>query len=244
MNTLMNGHSPALAVLAALMSFAFPAVAQETTPSAAPPGMAGAGMVPGATAPAPAVAFVPGQVIDMRPTEKRPLVMKENERNPYAKRNPHDEVAAEADSDAEELRIRERLASLRVSGRSQGPNGLRVLLGDIILEEGRILPQLLEDQSESLKVVELGADMVVLGWVDTETGNLTGKSMQVAYDLTPSVSYALHGQSGDGEEGVDGAVVRRMGVIRVGEDRKKHEPGMAARESSAGIPPEVFKAGQ
>jgi hypothetical protein len=239
MNTLMKGSPFVLAALAAL---AVSAGAQEADPSAAPPYMAGAGMMPGATAPAPAVAFVPGQVIEMRPTEKRPLVMKENERNPYAKRNQQDEVAAEADSDAEELRIRERLASLRVSGRSQGPNGLRVLLGDIILEEGRVLPQLLEDQSESLKVVELGADTVVLGWVDTETGDLTGKTMQVAYDLTPSVSYALHGQSG--EAGEEGVVVRRMGVIRVGEDRKKHEPGMASRESTAGIPPEVFKAGQ
>jgi hypothetical protein len=239
MNTLMKGSYFVLAALAALV---VPSVAQESDPTAGASPMAGAGMMPGAPVPAPAVAFVPGQVIEMRPTEKRPLVMKENERNPYAKRNPQDDVVAEADSDAEELRIRERLASLRVSGRSQGPNGLRVLLGDIILEEGRILPQLLEEQSESLKVVELGTDTVVLGWVDTETGDLTGKTMQVAYDLTPSVSYALHGQSGEADE--EGVVVRRMGLIRVNDDRKKHEPGMAARESSNGIPPEVFKAGQ
>lgn len=240
MNHPMKGFPVLLAVLGGIIPLGFFASAQEAMPAAGP--APAAGMAPGAPVPAPAVAFVPGRMIDMRPTQKRPLSLKDNERNPYAKRNPHDEVAAAADSDAEELRIRERLANLRVSGRSMGPNGLRVLLGDIILEQGRILPQLLEDQSESLQVVELSEDTVVLGWVDSETNELTGKTMQVAYDLTPSVSYALHGQDKESAEG--GVVVRRMGVIRVGEDRKRKEPGMASRTTADEIPPEVFKAGQ
>jgi len=238
MNHPMKGFTTLIAILGSAAPFALPASAQEAMPVPAP----AAGMAPGAPVPAPAVAFVPGRMIDMRPTQKRPLSLKDNERNPYAKRNPHDEVVAAADSDAEELRIRERLVTLRVSGRSMGPNGLRVLLGDIILEQGRILPQLLEDQSESLQVIELSEDTVVLGWVDSETNELTGKTMQVAYDLTPSVSYALHGQ--DKESGEEGVVVRRMGVIRVGEDRKRKEPGMASRTTADEIPPEVFKAGQ
>jgi hypothetical protein len=118
-----------------------------------------------------------------------------------------------------------------------------VLLGDIILEEGAVLPQLLEDQSENLRVVELSEDTVVLGWLDIETKELTGKSMQVAYDLSPSVSIALQGQIDTGED-EEGIVMRRMGVLRIGQERKKSESGMAARESSNPIPPEVFKAGQ
>ncbi len=239
MNTSKNGL---LLVLSVITGIASPGDSQEGAPPGLPAAMPAAGMVPGASAPAPAAAFVPGRVIDMRPAQKRPLTLRENERNPYAKRNPHEELAAGADSDAEELRIRERLTALRVSGRSQGPNGLRVLLGDIILEEGRMLPQLLEDQSESLKVVELGEDTVVLCWIDTETSQPTGKTMQVAYDLTPSVSYALHGQTDT--PGENGVATRRMGVIRVGEDRKKLESGMASRTTSTEISPEVFKAGQ
>ena len=213
--------------------------AQEPAPMPAP----GGGMVVGGMpAPAPAATFVPGRMISIRPDEKRSLDLKESERNPYAKRNPQEELAAEENGNVEELRIRERLAQLRVTGRSHGPNGLRVLLGDIILEDGRIVPQLLEDQSESLRVVELNEDTVVLGWLDIETGELTGKTMQVAYDLTPTVGVALQGQPV--VEGEEGLAMRRMGVIRVGQDRKKVESGMAARNPSSEIPPEVFEAGQ
>lgn len=238
MNPTIQARLPLLAAVAAL---ATQVAAQEAT-APAPMPMSGAGMAPGMPAPAPAATFVPGRMIGMRPTEKRPLSLKESERNPYAKRNPHEEIATEAAGDAEELRIRERLSALRVAGRSQGPNGLRILLGDIILEEGRVLPQLLEEQSESLRVVELSEDTVVLAWIDPETGELTGKTMQVAYDLTPSVGYALHGQAGEADE--EGVVARRMGVLRVGEDRKRREAGMASRAPTNEIPPEVFKAGQ
>jgi hypothetical protein len=179
----------------------------------------------GAPAPAPAATFVSGRTINMRPNEKRPLALKENERNPYAKRSANEELDQEEGDNAEELRIRDQLSKLRVTGRSHGPNGLRVLLG------------------ENLRVVELNEDTVVLGWLDIETNELTGKSMQVAYDLSPSVTIALQGQveTGGGEEGVS---MRRMGVLRVGQDRKKSESGMAAREAANQVPPEVFKAGQ
>ncbi len=192
---------------------------------------------------APAASFAPGRMIGMRPEQKRPLLLKDNERNPYAKRSPEEVKAPGEDNNSEELRIRQRLGNLRVTGRSQGPNGLRVLLGDIILEEGRLLPQLLPDQSENLRVVEINEDTVVLGWLDIETDELTGKTMQVAYDLTPSIGYALQGQPKDGDTAA-GTASRRMGVLRVGQDRKKAETGMAARQPSPEIPPEVFEAGQ
>ncbi len=210
---------------ALLAAFAGSLVAQETPPPAAP-----------------AATFVTGRMIGMRPDEKRPLLLKDNERNPYAKRSPEEVKASGEDNNSEELRIRQRLGTLRVTGRSQGPNGLRVLLGDIILEEGRLLPQLLPDQSENLRVVEINEDTVVLGWLDIETNELTGKTMQVAYDLTPSIGYALQGQPKD--ESAAGVATRRMGVLRVGQDRKKAEAGMAARPSSPEVPPEVFEAGQ
>jgi hypothetical protein len=210
--------------------------AQQDTPSTG-------GGSSGAPAPSPAATFVSGRTINMRPGEKRPLSLKENERNPYAKRSANEELNQEDGDNAEELRIRDQLSKLSVTGRSHGPNGLRVLLGDIILEEGTILPQLLEDQSENLRVVELNEDTVVLGWLDIETNELTGKSMQVAYDLSPSVTIALQGQVETGADG-EGVVMRRMGVLRVGQDRKKSESGVAAREAANQIPPEVFKAGQ
>ncbi len=195
---------------------------------------------------APAATFVVGRMIGMRPDEKRPLILKASERNPYAKRSAEKEATGEEGINAEELQIRNRLSSLTVTGRSLGPNGLRVLLGDIILEQGRLLPQLLEEQSESLQVVELNENTVILGWLDIETNELTGKTMQVAYDLSAKVGYALHGQgTGQDASGETGeVVVRRMGVLRIEQERKRQEGNMASRNKETEIPREVYEAGQ
>jgi hypothetical protein len=197
----------------------------------------------GVAAVSPAASFVATRMIAMRPEEKRPLTLKSDERNPYAKRSMEAEDSSEETINAEELQIRERLGSLRVTGKSQGPNGIIILLGDLILEQGRILPQLLEDQGENLKVMEINEDSVVLGWLDIETAEPTGKTMQVAYDLSPSVSYALHGQSVAPSENGEVAEVR-MGVLRVDRDRRKKEAGMASRNPAPEIPREAYEAGQ
>lgn len=199
-----------------------------------------------APAPAPAATFVLGRMIEMRPDEKRPLLLKDGERNPYAKRSVERETSGEESANEEELEIRNRLSLLSVTGRSLGPNGLRVLLGDIILEKGRLLPQLLEDQSENLQVVELDENTVILGWLDIETSELTGKTMQVSYDLSPKVGYALHGQGGGQDvSGETGEVVaRRMGVLRIEEERKRQEGKMALRNEETKLPREVVEAAQ
>lgn len=236
----MNASHRLSIILSLLLPGTFVANAQEMPAPMPAPG-ADTGIAP--VAPTnPAATFVPGRAIEMRPDEKRPLLLKENERNPYAKRPVEEVETAEEQSNSEELRIREKLGNLRVTGRSRGRNGLRILLGDIILEEGRSLPQLLEDQSESIRVIELTEDTVVLGWLDSNTGELNGKTAQVAYDLSPRVGYALQGQ--ERPTGEDSVAAVRMGVLWVAQDRKKQEAGMAARAGQNDIPPEVFQAGQ
>jgi len=191
---------------------------------------------------AAAANFAPTRMIDMRPDEKRSLMLKPSERNPYARRAPEQETVSEEGENAEEIQIRERLNSLSVTGRSRGPQGLRILLGDIILEKGRMLPELIEDQSESLQVVEVNEESLVLSWLDAETGQPTGKTTQIAYDLSPRISYALQGQPDvDTESGV--ATQPRMGVLRIGQDRKKQEAIMSAKDPARVIPPEAYAAG-
>lgn len=209
-------------------------------PAAVPGQPAG---VPGAM---PAVAnFVPSREIEMVPDQKRPLLLKNEERNPYARRSPDREDLNDQGENAEEMEIRERLSSLSVSGQSEGNNGLRVLLGDIIVEKGRVLPKLLEDQTEDLQVIEVSDESVVLGWLDIETGELTGKTMQMAYDLTPSVTYALHGQERTlNRDGDLQMAERRMGVLYIGQERKKQRNQMAASDPARKLPREVTEAGQ
>lgn len=185
----------------------------------------------------------------MRPDEKRPLLLSADERNPYAKRSPETEKAKD-EVNEEELQIRKRLESLSITGRSQGSNGLRILLGDIILEKNVILPPILPDQTERLRVAEIGGDMVVLDWLDPTSGKATGKTMQIAYDLTPSVSYALHGQSAseartetDPTGGV-GSAGPAMGVIRPDQNKKHPDLQNTAEKASPSIPRSVYQAGQ
>ena len=150
--------------------------------------------------------------IEMRPNEKRALTLKSSERNPYAKRSVAKKPDQEGEQNAEEIAIRSKIKGLTVSGSSRGNNGLRLLLGDILVERGMVLPQLVVNQTQHLKVVDVAADKIVLGWMDVESGELTGKTMQVAYDLAPSVTYVLQGQVGGS---TDGVVKRQeMGVLR------------------------------
>ncbi|MEM9016417.1 MAG: hypothetical protein AAGC68_05340 [Verrucomicrobiota bacterium] len=190
---------------------------------------------------APALTYSPSRMIKLLPEHKRQLVLKDGERNPYAKRSPDQMDLNEDGENEEEIAIRSRLGDLRVTGQSRGNKGLRILLGDIILERDQVLPQLLEEQSANLKVIEVSEDSIILGWMDIETGALTGKTMQIGYDLSANVAYALHGQSGSGEEGL---ARRKMGILRIGEERKKEEAVMAEKDPAKRVPAEVYQAGQ
>ena len=149
--------------------------------------------------------------IKMRPSEKRSLTLKKSERNPYAKRSI-DEGLTDEDQNSEEISIRNRLQGLQVLGSSRGQRGMRLLLGDILVENGTVLPPLIPDQTQHLKVMEVTNNKVVLGWMDIETGDLTGKTLQISYDLEPSVQYILQGQKLSDNTGISRKL--EMGVIK------------------------------
>lgn len=205
-----------------------------------------------AAAPVSAAKLAPTRMIQMKPDEKRPLVMNSNERNPYAHRSV-EKIKPEEEDNKEELKLRERLSLLRVTGRSMSQNGLRVLLGDIILEKGKLLPQLLEDQTEVLRVEKIDSEMVVLEWLDTKTGQATGKTMQVLYDLRPSVGYVLQGQLASNQAENSAPV---MGVLRTASTQAPQAEQSGTVESSnpriptppptldPSIPKAVLRAGQ
>lgn len=191
---------------------------------------------------APAATYNPKRMIEMEPREKRPLLLKEGERNPYAQRTETETIIDENGENPEETQIRRALTSLSVSGQVRGPNGLRLLLGDIILEKDKVLPELLPDQTQNLKVLEVTEDSVVLAWLDIETNEPTGRNMQLSYDLTPSVSYALRGQLNRSEEGAPAQV--QMGVLRIGQERKREEAKLTENDPAKKLPREIYEAGQ
>jgi hypothetical protein len=133
--------------------------------------------------------------IEMRPSEKRFLTLKASERNAYSNRAPKEDKNKDEEHNVEEIAIRKKLDALSVSGTSRNSNGLRLLLGDILLERGMVLPQLIPNQTQHLKVVDVAEEKIVLGWLDVESGELTGKTLQINYDVKPVIRYVLQGQT-------------------------------------------------
>ncbi len=64
----------------------------------------------------------------------------------------------------EENQIRELLEKLRVVGVSPGRRGLRVMLGDMVLEPGVLVPQVLADQTIALRVASITPEAICLVW--------------------------------------------------------------------------------
>lgn len=151
--------------------------------------------------------LVGSRKIEMLPDEKRALTLKPSENNPYAKRAVVQEETPELEQNSEEVALRSKLSSLQVTGSSRSPRGMILLFGDILIERGRVLPQLIANQTQLLKVTDVTNEKIVLGWLDTETGELTGKTMQINYDLAPNVRHILQGQGQRGGE-------LEMGIIR------------------------------
>lgn len=186
---------------------------------------------PGASAPVSitaAEAEGPVREIKLLPSHKRALALKEEERNPYAKRMA--EVAIEETESGEETesdKIRRLLTGIPVTGRTYGKRGIRLLAGDIIFETGKEVPKVLEDQTERLVVENLTENTLTLGWIDPETGEPTGKRLNIAYDMETVVAYKLAGQTAkcDDPEGKE---------LKFGSMRRDSRPaGMAEDPDSA-----------
>jgi len=187
----------------------------------------------------------PTRMIKMRPIQKRPLKLKLQERNPYAGRSIEQKTAANAGLDSEESRIRTKLGSLGVSGSSRGPNNdLKVQMGDITLEKGKVLPPLIEDQTVNLQVIELTDEIITLGWLDIETMERTGKEMQVPYDLSPRIMYQLSGQALSANDPGVPSAAPVMGFLKVGKERRSEAARIAAKDPARGLSREIYEAAQ
>jgi len=149
--------------------------------------------------------------IDLVPSQRRGARVLGDERNPFADRVPDlKPLEGEESGKTEDDRIRIIFSELTVSGVSRGPGGLRVLMGDLILEKGYEVPPLLENQASRIMVTGVSENEVELSWLDPESGEVTPKKLLVAYDLTPSVSFVLQGQ----RLGKAGEGARRFGRVK------------------------------
>jgi hypothetical protein len=221
-------------IVTALLAVSLPGIAQNEAPTPAPATAQGS--------PAPATGAVTrNRVISMMPGDKTALVMKPEERNPFARRNPDvDLITENSEQETEADLIRDILNTLPVTGRSYGPKGLRVLAGEIVFERGKLVDQVIENQSENLIVENVKENLIELAWIDLETGKLTGKRLILPYDLSPKVRFMLKGQPK-----IDTADAQpRFGVIRSDAPTPPNADQIASDRLPNGISAEAFTEGQ
>ena len=93
-------------------------------------------------------------------------------------------------SHSEETKIRSILESLKVNGISRGDNGYKVQLGGLILKPGRLLPRIIEGQSDDLMVKNISPTNIEITWVGDEEADKP-RVMLIPVDLDPKVGVVL-----------------------------------------------------
>jgi hypothetical protein len=133
--------------------------------------------------------------IGILPAFKRGQVVDAGERNPFG--TVVEEVPETVATGAEAAKLSAILESLPVSGVSKDAEGKvrAVLLGDVRLEAGALVPQMVEGQTDELFVELLSETEIVIAW-RTEAGRKVAQPrlLRRKIDLDPRVQVLLPGQ--------------------------------------------------
>ncbi|OYW72591.1 MAG: hypothetical protein B7Z37_24390 [Verrucomicrobia bacterium 12-59-8] len=136
------------------------------------------------------------------PEEKTPENVKPEEHNPFESES--EALNRQAPGDTEENRVRDKLLKLPVVGTKRMTDGrMRVLLGDIILETGCVVPPVLPEQLVELRVKNITAQYIELAWREKRLTGLPPKLMVIPISITPQVRYQMLGQSGNDAKGTN-----------------------------------------
>jgi hypothetical protein len=126
------------------------------------------------------------------PEEKTAEPVKAEERNPFGK--TQEDAHAPAKGSREENAIRTRMESMKIVGVAPGAHGLRVMLGNMMLEEGETVPPVIPDQTLSLCVSKITDQSIELKWIEKKAAGLPPSVFTLPIDLRPFVRYQLPGQ--------------------------------------------------
>lgn len=128
------------------------------------------------------------------PDEKTPENVKPEEHNPFESES--EAQSRLAPGDTEENRVRDKLLKLPVVGTKRMPDGrMRVLLGDIILETGGVVPKVLPEQLVELRVKNITDQYIELAWQEKRASGLPPKLMIIPINIAPKIRIQLLGQN-------------------------------------------------
>lgn len=123
------------------------------------------------------------------PDEKNPELLQSKERNPFVRREAK---IAEVDTnrETEESKLRDLLGVMSITGAILGNGTVKLLLGNLILKQGQLLPPLIEGQTEHLIVNKITDKQVEIDFVESEK-QIEPRKIIIPIDLQPRVTVRL-----------------------------------------------------
>ena len=178
------------------------------------------------------------------PEEKAPELVKPNEPSPFG--GLVDDKSKETAS-GEESKVGNMLRALPVVGKSSRNC---VLLGDIILRKGEVVPPVLPNQTVQLFVRDITPDEIELVWVEKKPTGLNPRTLTIATDVSPQVMQRLPGnRGGDAAKGgsntpVMGIITKAQTLLGGGPSKPAPRAQMVQDEAPAGTEPAASSGGQ
>lgn len=125
------------------------------------------------------------QKVELKPSERNPFVQQIAEEAPQT--NPQAGTS-------EESHLRRIFRAIKVGGIS-GSNGKKqALLGSLIIKPGDILPPLLKNQFEVLRVLSVDDSAIVLGFVDKDS-QVSVRQIVLPLNMKPAVARVMYGDA-------------------------------------------------
>jgi hypothetical protein len=149
------------------------------------------------------------------PDEKAPELVKTSEATPFG--GVLDETDKQNES-GEEIRVSEKLRAMKVVGKSSAKKW--VMLGDLILRKGDLVPPIIGNQSVQLLVRDVTPDYIEMVWVEKKPTGQEPRRLMIQTDVSPRVMQRLPG-GGSGAEGAEG----KEGEMAVIQTPKLKAPG-------------------
>lgn len=157
------------------------------------------------------------------PDEKTPELVKATESSPFG--GLVDDKAKDTAS-GEETKVGDMLRTLPVVGKSSRNT---VLLGDIILRRGQLVPPIVPNQTVQLRVNDITPDHIELVWIEKKSTGLPPRTLTIMTDVSPQVKQRLPGNFASGTPGSPDAPV--MTVLPSAQSLTAGEPGKPAQKA-------------
>ncbi|MEZ5383875.1 MAG: hypothetical protein R3F13_00010 [Prosthecobacter sp.] len=169
------------------------------------------------------------------PEEKTPETVKPEEHNPFESES--ESQSRLAPGDTEENRVRDRLLKLPVVGTKRMENGgMRVLLGDLILETGKNVPPVLPGQLVELRVKNITQQYIELAWQEKRASGLPPKLMIIPINIGPKIRYQMPGQLDEEGRESQGVNATMNPVLRSLMAQSSEEPAAPPRAGKVNDP--------